>query len=51
MCGTELDRASGCNTVLGSASERGVYTMGAIPYYNFSDVTMSHYGKFLNLLM
>ena len=35
----------------GHASERDMDTIGTILYYNFSDVTMSHYGKFLSLLM
>ena len=28
-----------------------MYSMGTIMNYNFSDITMSHYGKILSLLM
>jgi hypothetical protein len=48
---TVLESATEGGTVLDSASERGMGTMGAILCYNFSDVTMSHYGKILSLLM
>ena len=48
---TVSESATEGGTVLDSASERGMGTMGTILCYNFSDVTMSHYGKILSLLM
>ena len=48
---TVLNSAGEHGTALDSAIEHDIDTMGTITYYNFSDVTMSHYGKFLSLLM
>jgi hypothetical protein len=45
-CGSVLVSASERGTVLDSASECGMDTIGSIINYNFSDVTMTNYGKF-----
>ena len=50
-CGTVPGSDSECETVLDSASEHGMYSMGTIMVYNLSDVTITNYGKFLILLM
>ena len=40
-----------CGTAPDSTSEHGMYSMGTIIHYKLSDVTVTNYGKFLNLLM
>jgi hypothetical protein len=51
ICGIVPGSDSECETVLDSASEHGTYSMGTIIVYNLSDMTITNYGKFLNLLM
>jgi hypothetical protein len=46
-----LESANEHWTMLESASERDMDTMGTIINYNLSDVTVTNYGKFLSLLM